>query len=163
MPGYVIHLAIAKKHIEINGIKNAEKFIKGTIDPDILKQQGIDSHYGYSNNPNFKEFFEEHSLQTDYNRGYFLHLATDYLFYNKFLDKWDPSIYEDYSILNRRLVERYGIEIPEEIKKDAEFKEGKLSILEYDSVIEFIETTAKIPLEEIIKRKLISLQEVDRI
>lgn len=151
MPGYVIHLAIAKKYIEINGIKNEEEFIKGTIEPDILKQQGIDSHYGYSDNPSIKKFFEEHSLPTDYNRGYLLHLIADYLFYNNFLDNWKPEIYDDYSILNRDLIERYSIKVPEEVKKDAEFKEGKLSILEYDSVIEFIETTAKIQLEEIIK------------
>ena len=81
MPGYVIHLAIAKKQIELNNIKNKKEYIEGVIAPDILKQQGIDSHYGFSSaNPDIERFIESHSQKNDYDKGYLLHLITDFWF-----------------------------------------------------------------------------------
>ena len=38
MPGYVIHLAVAKKQLEFNKVKNEDEFIKGIIAPDLLKK-----------------------------------------------------------------------------------------------------------------------------
>ena len=46
------------------------------------------------------KFVQEHSNFDSYTEGYFLHLATDHLFYNRFLKTWNKSIYEDYNLLN---------------------------------------------------------------
>ena len=59
MPGYVIHLAVAKKHIELNNIRNEDEFVRGVIAPDLLKQAGLDSHYGNSSTPNLREFLKK--------------------------------------------------------------------------------------------------------
>lgn len=152
MPGYVIHLAIAKKHLEQNNIQNEEEFIRGIIAPDLLKQSGIDSHYGVSSSPDIKKFFEKHSLKTDYNKGYFLHLVTDYLFYNKFLSVWSPQIYDDYNVLNKDLIERYQIQVPKEIEKHIKFADNPLTILSKNDIISFIETVGKIPIDEMYKK-----------
>lgn len=152
MPGYVIHLAVGKKQIELNKIKNKEEFINGIIAPDLLKQKGIDSHYGDSSNPNLKEFLNTRDMQSDYNKGYFVHLATDFLFYNKFLEKWSPNIYEDYNILNKRLVEKYQIDIPEQVKKYVKFKEGDLLTLDFNDIIDFIDATGRLSFEEFLEK-----------
>lgn len=152
MPGYIIHLAISKKQIELSNIQNKEEFIRGTIAPDLLKKAGIDSHYGYSSNPNLKKFLENNSLKFDYNKGYFLHLATDYLFYNKFLEKWSPQIYEDYNVLNKILVDKYKIQIPKEVEKDIKFEEKSLTILNLDDIISFIENVGKIPINQMYRK-----------
>lgn len=152
MPGYVIHLAIAEKNINLSNIRNKEEFIKGVIAPDILKNIGIDSHYGNSSNPNLKKFLEKHNLETDYNKGYFLHLVTDYLFYNKFLDRWSSEIYDDYNTLNQILVKKYDIQIPKEVEKYVEFGNKALTILKFDDIITFIETVGKISINQMYKK-----------
>lgn len=151
MPGYVIHLAVAKRQIELDNIKNKEEFIRGVVAPDLLKQTGIDSHYGNSSNPDLKKFLENHKVKSDYNKGYFLHLVTDYMFYKKYLDRWSPKIYEDYNILNERLIKRYELIIPKEIKEYVKFEHKALTILNFDDIISFIETVGRIPINQMYK------------
>lgn len=151
MPGYVIHLAVAKKHIELNNIRNEDEFIRGVIAPDLLKQAGLDSHYGNSSTPNLREFLKKHNIETDYNKGYFLHLVTDYIFYNKFLDRWSPEIYEDYNSLNYILIKEYGLIIPKEVQEYVKFQDKALTILNFDDIISFIETVGKIPINQMYK------------
>lgn len=151
MPGYVIHLAVAKKHIELNNIRNEDEFVRGVIAPDLLKQAGLDSHYGNSSTPNLREFLKKHNIETDYNKGYFLHLVTDYIFYNKFLDRWSPEIYEDYNSLNYNLIKKYGLIIPKEVQEYVKFQDKALTILNFDDIISFIETVGKIPINQMYK------------
>lgn len=152
MPGYVIHLAVAEKQFELDNIQNKDEFIKGVIAPDLLKNVGIDSHYGNSSNPNLKKFLEKHDLQTDYNKGYFLHLVTDYLFYSKYLEKWVPEIYEDYNSLNQILIKKYNIKIPREVENCVKFSDKALTILKFDDIISFIETVGKISINQMCKK-----------
>lgn len=153
MPGYVIHLAVAKRYAERNKIIESKEFIQGVIAPDLLKQKGIDSHYGASNSIDFNEFFKYHKIDNDYEKGYLLHLVTDYIFYEKLADRWTPDIYRDYGILNKSLVEKYNIDLPEEVRKCAEFIDGNLSILNLEDIINFIEEMSKIDLDEFVKAK----------
>ena len=152
MPGYVIHLAVAKKQLEFNKVKNEDEFIKGIIAPDLLKKQGEDSHYGYSSKPNIKKFLKGHDLKNDYDKGYFVHLATDLLFYDRFLSRWSSEIYDDYDILNKKLIEKYNIQIPKEVEEYVHIKDGELKKLSLKEIIEFIEGIGKLPLEDTIKK-----------
>lgn len=156
MPGYVIHLAIAKKQLEQGKINDVEEYIRGTMAPDLLKRQGIDSHYGYSSNPGFKQFFREHTIENDYEKGYFLHLVTDYLFYNKFIDleKWTPDLYRDYDALNKPIVQMYGIDLPEEVRDETQFCDETPQMLKLEDVVSFIDTVGKMDLEEIYKKMI---------
>ena len=68
MAGYVIHLAIAKKYLEKNDIKDKDAFLSGVIMPDLLDKRS--SHYGENtSNPNLNEFLKANSLDSDYNKG----------------------------------------------------------------------------------------------
>lgn len=154
MPGYVIHLAVGKEYAKNNEIKNIEEFEKGIIAPDLIsKDDKHKSHYGpNSSKPDLNNYLELNGILASYNEGYFLHLLTDYLFYNKFLKEWNPKIYEDYNILNARLIEKYHIEIPEEIQKIVHFKNGNLTVLDEEKLYKFISCVGKIDVRGRVKQ-----------
>ena len=154
MPGYVIHLSVANRYIEKHPeeIKDHNKFIEGVISPDGVTDKSI-THYGpKSSKVNLKLFLESNEINDDFNKGYFLHLVTDYLFYNRFLDYFSKDIYNDYDILNKTLEEKYNVKIPEEVKGKVFYKTGETKILNLESVIKFIEKTSEYKLTYIKQR-----------
>ena len=86
--------------------------------------------------------------------GYFLHLVTDYLFYNKFLKVFSKNIYNDYDILNRELEKIFNVNVPNEIKDKVLYKSGQTQILNLDETIDFIKKVASYKLEDIKKEVL---------
>ena len=148
MPGYTIHLAIGEQYAKKNKIENKQEFINGIIVPDLIDKKH--SHFADENgNPQLEAFIKCISLDTDYNKGYFLHLITDYLFYNRFLQQFSEEIYHDYNKLNRFLIEKYNIHIPQEIQSIVEFEEGEPKLLDRNSICKFIETISQIDFEKI--------------
>ena len=146
MPGFVIHLAIAQQYAKINSIKN-EELIKGVIMPDLLDKKI--SHYGETTaHPNFEKYFSENNIETDYDKGYLLHLVTDYLFYNKLLKGFTGKLYDDYDRLNDFLVEKYKINMPEEVLDVVKSSKEEPQILKREMICDFIEKMSKIDLEK---------------
>ena len=86
MAGFVVHLAVAEEYIRKHGnIKNHNEFLLGAIKPDLYEDKKV-SHYGIkTSKPNLKRYLDENTLDSDLNKGYLLHLVTDYLFYNKYM------------------------------------------------------------------------------
>ena len=89
------------------------------------------THYGPSSSQvNLYNFLKEHELNDSFTRGYFLHLLTDYLFYNKYINFFSKDIYNDYDILNKKLIKKYDVKLPDKVKKYVFFKENmELKIL----------------------------------
>ena len=82
MAGYVVHLAVAEEYLKSHPEEQYEEFIQGVIFPDSVTPKSI-THYGKSSAyTNLGEFLKENDINNSYKRGYFLHLLTDYLFYN---------------------------------------------------------------------------------
>lgn len=155
MPGYIIHIAIAKeytkKHKGEN--ENIKEFIDGTIQPDLVKPKS-ESHYGKSPAyTNLKKYLENNKIDDSFKRGEFLHLIADYLFYNFYLDKIDKEIiHNDYDILNSELIEKYKIEyIPNCIKNNIFFKKGKTKILEKKLILKVIDEISSLNIYEVEK------------
>lgn len=169
MAGYGIHLAIANKYLEIHPNENKDEFIQGTIDVDLAKDR-IKSHYtgttDYSDLMHFLDqkvvlsgYVKERKLKTSYERGYFLHLVTDYYFYTEFLDKnWIQSVdytefkrvmYHDYSALNNFFIQRYGVQYPPAVIEKIESNEDRPEIIQEDAIDKFIEKMSKIDLNQI--------------
>ena len=101
MPGYVIHLAVAEEYLRKHKNKGEEyeEFIKGVIYPDSIVPKSK-THYGKESSlSNVFEFLKVNKINNSFNRGYFLHLLTDYLFYNRYIDHTSKDIYNDYDIL----------------------------------------------------------------
>lgn len=152
MPGYVIHLAVAEEYLRNhkNTKEDYNNFIEGVIFPDSVKDKS-ETHYGKgSSNSNLYKFLQEHKLDTSFNRGYFLHLLTDYLFYNKYITCFSKDIYNDYDILNKTLMHKYNVILPEKIKDCVFFKENlNLKILSLDLVYQLIEEISQMDLDKI--------------
>lgn len=97
MPSLDIHLAIAKRYVDKNIVVDVISFNKGSLDPDFAQKHRI-SHYSGERNNNdlisslknkviLNEYLKTNSIDTDYDRGVFLHLIADYIFFNDFFDK----------------------------------------------------------------------------
>lgn len=155
MPGYIIHLAIGRVYAQNNKISDLVSFEKGIIAPDMAKDKAK-SHYGpYTSKPGLDKYIQNNKNINSYQEGYFLHLVTDHLFYNKFLKDWNPAIYEDYDKLNNRIMHKYGIVIPEEIQDTVKFKQGELIFLKEEELYQFINSVGRLNIREIILQKQI--------
>lgn len=152
MPGYVIHIATANEYLKKNNIKeNKEEFIKGVIFPDSTTDKSK-THYGRSSgNSNIGRFLEVNKIDNSFNRGYFLHLITDYLFYNHYLKKFSKEIYNDYDIINSKLIEKYNVDLPLEVKDKVFFKQGKTKILSYNLACKVIDEVSSLDIDKIAK------------
>ena len=151
MAGYVIHLAVAEEYIRKHKdqIKDYNKFIEGVVYPDSVEDKSI-THYGEkSSKVHLKDFLLEHELKDSFEMGYFLHLVTDYLFYNRFLEYFSKEIYNDYDISNEYLVDKYKVNIPKNIENKVFSKEGTTKLFTLESISSFIENTAKYDLEDV--------------
>ena len=100
---------------------------------------------------NLYNFLKENKIDTSFNRGYFLHLLTDYLFYNKYIEYWSTDIYTDYDLLNPYLIAKYSVKLPNRIKKyvHTDVKNKKLKILSKELIDKFIEDLSNLDLEHI--------------
>lgn len=151
MPGYVIHIVVAQEYCKKNNIKNYKKVIEGTIHPDFANDKS-QTHYGKSPAyTNLLEFLKHNEINNEFNKGFFLHLITDYLFYNKYLTKLvKPQIYNDYDFLNKQLIEKYKVILPESVKDKVFFKEGLPKIINLEMVDNIINEVSNLNLEEVI-------------
>lgn len=153
MPGYVIHLSVAEEYLRkhTNKKEKYSEFIEGVIYPDSVIDKS-ETHYGKTSSlSNVYEFLKENKIDNSFNRGYFLHLLTDYLFYNRYIDHTSKDIYNDYDILNKRLIENYNVKVPEKIKENAKFKDGKLVILTNGIVDKLINDISEMDIDEVAK------------
>ena len=141
MPSSVIHLAVAS---EINKKINRDykKLMIGAIAPDIWKSVGdskAKTHFFSSDEveiPDINKFLVKYKkhLDDDFVLGYYIHLYTDYLWFQYFIPeifdegkdiitKLDGThvkcngemlslyIYNDYTNLNLRLIEEYSFDV----------------------------------------------------
>lgn len=152
MPGYVIHLAVAKEYIRNFRVNNEAEFLKGTLAPDVLSINGDKkaTHYTEktSSEVDLNRFLKSNKINNSYMEGYFLHLIVDYLFYNKYFKETDSRIYNDYDILNKELIETYNIELPEEAKEMVKFETGELQILDKEKVNTLIHEISRKSLKD---------------
>ena len=141
MASSVIHMAVAN---EINKVikRNNDKLLIGTIAPDLsthLGENKIKSHFlddANTNLPNIDKFLAKYKdkMNDDFVIGYFIHLFTDYLWFeyfrpeiynedNNMISKMDGTvvkcsgnmlamyIYNDYTNLNVRLLDEYNMDL----------------------------------------------------
>ena len=140
MASAIIHIAVAN---EINKTlkKDEQKFLIGSIAPDIAKQIGMTkvlSHFQDKDDsiPNLDKFLNKYKdkLNDPFILGYYVHLYTDYLWFKYFIPELyddDSSmikklngevikcngdmeklyIYNDYTNLNRKVIDEYNLNL----------------------------------------------------
>lgn len=160
MASYTIHIAIAKEVLRKNKGYNEEKFIKGTIAPDLVKDKSKTHFAKLSSESNWGKFLKFYSLDKGYYSGWFLHLITDRLFYEEYLNDWEnrddadgEKLYEDYDIINEAIIEKYNIPLVEEVKDYMFYrKKGKLTYIDKETLYQFIDEISSINLQEYEQR-----------
>ena len=125
MPGFTIHIIIAKEYIKKhpNEIKNEKDFIRGSISPDLTTNKNK-THYGtwekYILITHLNRMLKdpEVDMKQDYWKGYFYHLYVDNRFYHEyFAEEWEEVVknndrlFNDYYLLNKDLIKDYKIDI----------------------------------------------------
>ena len=78
-------------------------------------------------------------------------MITDYLFYNKYLEEFTKDIYNDYDILNKRLIEKYNVVLPENIQNNVFYEDGETKILTMELVIKIIDEISDLNLNAVEK------------
>ncbi len=179
MAGFHIHLAIAKRYAEKNNITDTKSLYKGSVDPDLVEDKSI-SHYSgkqdstklidyLANKVLLYEYLKGHVVDNDYERGVFLHLITDYLFFNDLISKeylrevayaeFCKDLYTSYDMTNDYLIKTYDIDfgdlkdvLEDNIKKNKKDKRTENSmgnnILPLPKLDAFIEQVSDINLED---------------
>lgn len=155
MPGFVIHIAIAKEYLKKHdNIENVEEFIKGNVAPDLTDDK-TKTHYGKSPTfTNLNQFLIHNKIDNSFNKGIFLHLIADYLFYNHYLKSIPVQgskeiLHNDYDLINKELIEKYNIELLDNIKQYVFCKDGKPQILTLNLITKVIEEISSLNLEEV--------------
>ena len=154
MPGYVIHIAVAQEYLKKKNKPYSNDFILGTIAPDLTTPKSK-THYGRSPAyTNLYDFIMNNELDSDYSKGFFLHLIADYLFYNKYLNKIEkPQIYNDYDFTNLKIMEKYNVILPQIVKDKVFFKEGEPTLLTIDLAYKVIDEISSLDLD-IVKKEV---------
>lgn len=129
MASPAMHLAIAKRYIEKHNNLNYKEFVKGTLYPDAEKNS-IKLHYpkssimgefaiGVYDKVDLYAFLADYPKLNDFELGWFLHLVTDYIFFEECFteeyllknsyEEFCKDLYFAYDHLNIYLSEKYHI------------------------------------------------------
>lgn len=156
MASAIIHLAVAKKLLDNLKVENEKDYFLGSIAPDISKQIGsskVSSHFLIKTKPdvpNIQMFVDKYPnfINNSFDLGYFVHLYTDKLWFDGFLDhliynnsiklldgtiietteeEMQSMIYSDYTNMNIQLIDKYEMDLSLFYE---EFQEPKTKILE---------------------------------
>lgn len=165
MPSFLVHIAVAKEYMRKhkNDVDNEEEFIKGTVEPDFTDNKYETHYHNYGNSKVGLNYFLENSkydLNSDFGKGYFLHLIVDYLFYNYefeaqtlFIRKHQlQTFYNDYDRINSFLIENYNItNLSNEVQKCTGFSNEEPQILKFDKIQKFINKVSNVSFDEQIE------------
>lgn len=179
MAGFHIHLAIAKRYAEKNHLRDTKELYRGTVAPDLVEDKSISHYSGKQDNTKLIDYLENkvrvyeylksHVVDNDYEVGVFLHLVTDYLFFNNLISKdylrhvtygdFCKDLYTSYDVTNDFLMEKYQIDFGElkevlesNIKKSKKDKKTENSvgnvIFSKEQLADFIEYVSDLDLKQ---------------
>ncbi len=101
MANLTVHIAVAQEWAKRHKVQDLDDFIWGAVAPDVLsweKNNSYVTHYGdkvdestplkdnLGNKTHLEKYLACNTIITDYDKGYFLHLVTDLLYYNDFIN-----------------------------------------------------------------------------
>ena len=73
------------------------------------------------------------------------------IFYNKYINFFSKDIYNDYDILNKKLIKKYDVKLPDKVKKYVFFKENmELKILSYSLIETFIKDVSDMNIDNLV-------------
>lgn len=176
MPSFVMHEIIAKEYIRKNEntknrVQDRDEFINGNLAPDKAPDK-FKSHHTISENFDYIPehlvnkvsllgFLKENEIDNDFNKGQFLHLLADFLFYNAFLDRdylenrnfsdFQPDLYYSYDLADFYLRKVFDVDYSPRLKSLDEVlkrKDERINIIEPKKLLVFIKLVSELDLEE---------------
>ena len=173
MASIAFHIVAGKEYCKKNNVDNISDFISGCTAPDIA-QDRVASHYGKKktatsytdailNKVDLYMYCKKNKINTDYKRGIFFHLITDYLFYKEYLLNSPDykkienlpyldiknKIYLEYNILNLWFVNNYNLDLEELPEVSNGINDGKLEVLSISELKKLIKELSTIDLDQI--------------
>ena len=129
MASSTIHLAVAKTYLKQHPNLNQEKVLAGTLYTDSIKDKERLHYSEKDRGPNLVtllktkvnlyRFLLDHEHRTDFEEGWFLHLVTDYLFFEECFTKeylsshrfpeFHKDLYDAYDCLSQYITEKYHL------------------------------------------------------
>lgn len=172
MPCLLVHYAIAKEYLDKHREEDYEEFMRGSFYPDICDNR-LESHFSTSsiedgmklylkNKVNLTNFLSKYSLDNSFNRGYYLHLIADRIFYLKYSDikildekeskEISRELIHDYNVITTSLLNKYDFKasdfLPEKYVRIIEVKEyGDLNIIREEDINDLIDKLKNIDLD----------------
>lgn len=179
MASSVIHLAFAKKFLEKNPTLNKKEVLKGALYPDTVEKdishytdltRGKDNISHLKGKVNLYSFLLDHKNLNDFEIGWFLHLVTDYLFFDECFtkeylqthtyDEFRHDLYYSYDCTTNYIKDKYNVTMedyesyPNEYYPGGEYKD---CLFTYEMLDKLISHANNINLsdytEKIIKNK----------
>ena len=109
MASLILHQIIGENFCKSNNINSQQELLKGNIAPDISPNKEA-SHFttprpfikyidAIEKRVDLSSYCKNNKICTDYDLGYFLHLVTDYIFYNRLIinnTKFEDFCHADY-------------------------------------------------------------------
>lgn len=174
-----IHLAVSKLYLLKNNTSiNEFEFLKGTLFPDTVENKD-DSHFTDMNRGkdiishlqgkvNLHNFLISHPFLSDFELGWFMHLITDYLFFDECFSKdyllshsyeqFRSDLYFSYDCINQYVSNKYGLTKDDYTIYLSEFYPGK----DYQDCLfskvmldDFIERVSSIDFDCYIKKLML--------
>ncbi len=173
MASLMIHLLVGHEYCKNHQVQDVDAFLKGNLAPDFADEKWI-AHYSkckfnktYTDSLKTKvdlnRYCRENVIDSDFKRGEFLHLLTDYVFFSQYMlnnPKYQACddnnqlgivkiLYRDYHRSNDWIMKSYdGLRLdllPEEMKAT---REDEMEILSKDSLRHMVSFCAGIDLNK---------------
>lgn len=121
MASLMIHLAAGQEFCKKQFVENEEEFLKGNLEPDLCSDKEA-GHFVNSEKPdnyddsiknrvNLVAYCKTCEIKNSFDLGYFFHLLTDYIFYNKYminLKSYREINDKTYKYVNKMVYDDYG-------------------------------------------------------
>lgn len=175
MASLILHQIIGELYCKKNNIKDTKQLLSGNIAPDTLAGNKDLNHYtgdryytlyidAIRGRVNLSNFCKNRTINTDYDKGYFLHLVTDYIFYERliisnisFADfivsnhiESGQKMYKEYGRIAHFICKKYPkIDISQLPKFATTLLNEPLSLFTKDQISKFLEICSSLNLEDI--------------
>lgn len=179
MPSMAVHFAVGREFLKYNKIKDKESFRKGILEPDLLgllsQKDKEKAHFSEKKDDlmslrqkletkvNLLMYLNMREINSDFERGYYLHLLTDYYFFNDFLFKTKTQfnetiidmkmLYDDYEKIAKDMEENFGVD-NRNTPWDGLYQEGEPVFFTKKEIFEFIKKCSKLDIMKIRKEIL---------
>ncbi len=177
MASLMIHLLIAQEYCKKHKIDDVEAFLQGNLAPDLVPVKWPTHYSKTRTNKNHLEsiinkvdlpaFCAENDISSDFNKGQFLHLISDVVFFNNYLAhnenylafdnenqlRIQNVLYRDYHRINDWLIKtrkdlRLDL-IPEDMQSR---RDDEMEIVSKDAIAKIIEYCSDIDLARAYKK-----------